>query len=345
MVTEYFGRAHLSGIDPDLVVAQGAAIQGRALTAPAERTSLGKVALRRISRADLEVTRPSQVAPPRTTSVPPADVLDSTSAAPAGPASLPPLWEGLGSQPPGPPVPAVPPAPALPDFGDSGDSPPGSPDPVGDRTVETPAFAAAPPPLPSFRNAPIEEAGALPVGPAFSPDPEVGQRSLDRASVRAPDLSVLEPAVPLAPDAPEPEMPLLLDVTPHSLGIETVGGYCEVVIKQNAAIPVEQTRVFSTAQDNQRLVNVRIFQGESRRLDENQGLGEIELAGLRAASRGGVHIEVCFVIGVDGILAVRATDVETGKEQDVRIKLVGGMSEDEVQRLIDRQAAMLNGGH
>jgi len=346
MVTEYFGRAPLEGIDPDLVVAQGAAIQGRALTAPAERKSLGKVALRRITRAEHEATRPSQIAPPRTSAITPPDAQGSpgappTSSGPAGLGTLPPVGAGLGSLPP---VPAVPPAPPLPEFGDSAGSPPRPPVPVGARTLETPAFAAAPPPLPSFGNAPIEDAGVLPVGPAFSPDPEVAERSLERASVRAPDLSVLEPAVPLAPDAPEPEMPLLLDVTPHSLGIETVGGYCEAVIKQNAAIPVEQTRVFSTAQDNQRLVKVRIFQGESRRFDDNQGLGEIELAGLRAAARGRVKIDVTFVIGADGILAVRAKDVETGKEQDVRIKLVGGMAEDDVQRLVDRQAAMLDGG-
>ncbi len=88
-------------------------------------------------------------------------------------------------------------------------------------------------------------------------------------------------------------------------------------------------------------MRVRIFQGESRRLDENQGLGEIELAGLRAAPRGKVQIGVTFEISADGILGVRAKDLDTGREQEVRIKLVGGMGEDEVQALVERQAQML----
>jgi molecular chaperone DnaK len=158
-----------------------------------------------------------------------------------------------------------------------------------------------------------------------------------------PDLSSAPP-VEAPPPLPETAMPLLLDVTPHSLGIETVGGFCESVIKRNAAIPVEQTRIFSTAQDNQRIVRVRICQGESRRLDDNQGLGEIELAGLRAAARGKVKIGVTFEIGADGTLSVRARDLETGREQSVRIKLVGGMADDDVQAMMDRQAQMLARG-
>jgi molecular chaperone DnaK len=88
-----------------------------------------------------------------------------------------------------------------------------------------------------------------------------------------------------ATPAAKPEVPLLLDVTPHSLGVETVGGYCEPVIKRNAAIPVEQTRVFSTATDMQESVRVRVVQGESRRLEDNQPLGEIELSGSAAGAR------------------------------------------------------------
>jgi molecular chaperone DnaK len=144
---------------------------------------------------------------------------------------------------------------------------------------------------------------------------------------------------PIAPMPMAP--PLLLDVTPQSLGIETVNGYCEVVIKRNAAIPVEQTRVFSTAQDGQVLVKVRICQGESRRLDENQALGEIELSGLRAAARGDVKIGVTFVIDADGTLGVRAKDLETGREQTVRINLLGGMPDEEVQQMKARQQKRL----
>ena len=146
--------------------------------------------------------------------------------------------------------------------------------------------------------------------------------------------------MPAAPARP----PLLLDVTPHTLGIETVGGYCEGVIERNAAIPVEQTRIFSTGQDDQDSVSVRIFQGESRRLDENQPLGQVELTGLRQAARGEVQIEVTFLMDADGTLGVRARDQETGREQTVRISLVGGIGDDEIQRMRERQARMVGAG-
>ncbi len=150
------------------------------------------------------------------------------------------------------------------------------------------------------------------------------------------------PAPPLA--APQHRPPLLLDVTPHTLGVETVGGYCEAVIARNAAIPVEQTRIFTTGQDEQDSVSVRIVQGESRRLDENQPLGQIELTGLRRAARGDVKISVTFLMDADGTLGVRAEDLETGRAQTVRIALVGGVSDDEVRRMAERQARMMGPG-
>ena len=146
------------------------------------------------------------------------------------------------------------------------------------------------------------------------------------------------------PGQPPPGAPLLLDVTPLTLGIETVGGFCEGVIERNAAIPVEQTREFSTGSDNQSAVAVRIFQGESRRFDENQPLGQVELSGIRAAARGAVHIQVTFLMDADGTLGVRAVDAETGKQQAVRINLVGGVDEEEIRRMQERQDRMVGGG-
>ncbi len=162
-------------------------------------------------------------------------------------------------------------------------------------------------------------------------------------------LPLTEAAPPLPLQAPGPDLlplpagpaPLLLDVTPLSLGIETVGGYCEHVIARNAAIPVEQTRVFSTGQDGQTEVSVRICQGESRKLADNQELGEIALSGLRAATRGLVQIEVTFVLDADGTLGVRARDVETGQEQAVRIRLVGGLDEAAIAAATARQVKKL----
>jgi len=131
--------------------------------------------------------------------------------------------------------------------------------------------------------------------------------------------------------------PLLLDVTPQSLGVETVSGYCESVIKRNAAIPVEQTRVFTTALDGQIEVRVRIVQGESRRLEENQQLGEILLAGIRQERRGHVKIGVTFIMDADGTLGVRAKDLDSGREQTIRLQLVGAVPDAEIERMQQRQ--------
>lgn len=132
-------------------------------------------------------------------------------------------------------------------------------------------------------------------------------------------------------------MPLLLDVTPFSLGVETAGGACESVIRRNATIPVEQTRVFATTNDDQTSVIIRIAQGESRRFSENQILGELELSGLRPAPRGEVSIAVTFELGADGTLSVRAKDVETSREQATRVSLLTIPSESAQADMAARQ--------
>lgn len=134
---------------------------------------------------------------------------------------------------------------------------------------------------------------------------------------------------------------LLMDVTPHSLGIETVGGYCERVIKQNAPVPVEQTRMFTTARDGQDSVSVTVCQGESRTFAENQPLGVLELLGLRPARRGEVRIEVTFMLDADGTLHVRAVDASTGRAQAIKVNLVGGFSAAEIAALRRKQERTL----
>jgi hypothetical protein len=119
-----------------------------------------------------------------------------------------------------------------------------------------------------------------------------------------------------------PNAPLLLDVTPFSLGVETAGGQCEPVIRRNATIPVEQTRIFATTSDGQVAVVIRISQGESRRFVDNQNLGELELSGLRAAGRGEVQVAVTFELEADGTLRVRARDNESGRETQTRVTLL-----------------------
>jgi molecular chaperone DnaK len=139
--------------------------------------------------------------------------------------------------------------------------------------------------------------------------------------------------------APPRVAPLLLDVTPHTLCVETVGGFCEPIIERNAAIPTEQTRVFTTSRDNQVTVSVRVCQGESRHTDDNEVLGQIDLLGLRQARRGEVHIAVTFVIDVDGTLNVRAIDEATGHGQEIEVNLVGAIGAQEIERMRTRQRA------
>ncbi|MFW5925043.1 MAG: Hsp70 family protein [Myxococcota bacterium] len=136
--------------------------------------------------------------------------------------------------------------------------------------------------------------------------------------------------------------PLLLDVTPQSLGLETAGGFCSHLIARNAPIPAEQTRTFSTARDDQDTVVVRVCQGESRSFDENQVLGEVELSGLRRAPRGAVRVDISFRLDADGSLEVEATDSDTGQVQAIRIQLLGGESEADVAAMRDRQEAMVS---
>ncbi len=133
--------------------------------------------------------------------------------------------------------------------------------------------------------------------------------------------------------------PLLMDVTPLSLGLETVGGYCQHLIRRNTPIPTEQSRIFSTAQDGQSEVEVRICQGDSRTYSDNQALGAVLMTGLRDAARGAVRIEVTFILDASGTLDVRAVDVDTGAVQSTRIDLLGGVSEDEIAAMQARQSA------
>jgi molecular chaperone DnaK len=135
-------------------------------------------------------------------------------------------------------------------------------------------------------------------------------------------------------------VPLLLDVTPSALAIETAGGFCEQVIEQNAPVPTEQARRFSTSMDGQSEVRVRVCQGQERRVQDNQELGHIELRNLRPAPRGHVKIDVTFMLDEGGMLDVRAEDRATGKAQEIRIDLVGALTDEEVERMKRRQADM-----
>ncbi|HNR51779.1 MAG TPA: molecular chaperone DnaK [Deltaproteobacteria bacterium] len=127
---------------------------------------------------------------------------------------------------------------------------------------------------------------------------------------------------------------LLLDVTPLSLGIETLGGVFTKIIERNTTIPTKKTQVFSTAEDNQNAVTIRVFQGERPMANDNKLLGQFDLVGIPPAPRGIPQIEVSFDIDANGILHVSAKDKATGKEQSIRITSSSGLSEDDINRMI-----------
>ncbi|MCC7540752.1 MAG: Hsp70 family protein [Deltaproteobacteria bacterium] len=287
MVQEYFKSEPCCDIDPDTVVAMGAAIHARALagdvpqpSAPSSQVqvpdnAIGKVALRKVSAERVSL-----------------------------PAGLPPPIAEASNRTAGGPPPAA-------------DVVLGSSIVVGaaDIDVDVNMNEMLPP----------------------APPPPGGTGGFDAAIMMQQPQAPYPSAMALPQTRADRPAPLLLDVTPQSLVVETVSGYCDPVIRRNAAIPVEQTRVFSTGLDGQESVLIRIAQGESRRYDECQALGQLELHGLRPAPRGAVKIAVTFEIDADGTLQVRAEDPETGQRQGARIALVGGISDEEIAMMAQRQ--------
>ena len=132
---------------------------------------------------------------------------------------------------------------------------------------------------------------------------------------------------------------LLLDVTPLSLGIETLGGVFTRIIERNTPIPTKKSQIFSTAEDNQNAVTIRVFQGEREMAKDNKLLGQFDLVGIPPAPRGVPQIEVTFDIDANGIVHVSAKDLATGKQQEIRIQASGGLSDEEIEKMVKEAEA------
>ncbi|MFO0558129.1 MAG: Hsp70 family protein [Polyangiales bacterium] len=280
--------------------------------------------------------------------------------APAGP-SVNPMAAGrrtavmaAAPPPPPPPMPSAAMAPPFPPIGAAPPLPPApppiayAPDPqFGDPSLLTsmkglsdtdlgfdaPLPPPPPPVPPAITTAPmgtVTAPSAVPNSAGHYAPPAWNQPPMPAPPMPMPQAPQVSQAMPplVTPQQPPPapsvrmQAPLLLDVTPQSLRVETVGGLSQLVIARNSTIPLEQTREFATAYDNQQDVRIRIAQGEQAKFGENQPLGELELTGLRPAPRGDVKIAVTFELDADGTLRVRAEDMLTGAQTTARINLL-----------------------
>jgi molecular chaperone DnaK len=398
-VERFFKKPPALKVNPDEVVALGAAIQAhvldrgrkkstQAVTGPAQRSNVVQNAPPPPSSPAPAVPRisaqqPSQ-APPLPKQATGRFVAPSIRAAQPAPAREGPRAEAKGrgdlfptsgtdedtaafTRPLSASMPASP--PAAPSF--AAPPPPPEPAPVVPQRIV--ALGGLFPPA---KEAPPPEMGGAPIGDLLDlPKPDASQGlSLPRsapsltfddvpppgprpqvkpfAQFVPPQASYSPPAPPVTPSLtphaeafarggsvrPQIAAPLLIDVTPLSLRVETVGGYCDVLIAANTSVPCDRTRVFLTAADGQTTVIVRVAQGESNKFAENTFLGELELSGITPAPRGETQIGVTFEIDADGILNVKARDVKSGRETHARLQLLGAQTEQkDVDEMMKRQ--------
>lgn len=317
-VEHFFGTPPLDRVNPEEVVGIGAAIQAAALTEAARRQNIPPpplVATRKPipSTADedgdeitVATSVPAEIAAlQRSQSVPGLSLTPGRSR-PAGPNPY-----GETVQPVGP--------------GTAAASRPASARPPGELLPPTSATASLdrgrtasarppgePPPTPTSATAPADRGRALSSRPPGEFLPASAPAPADRVR-----------SVSSRPPVEAATAPVLVDVTPRALVVETVGGWCDVVVQRNAKIPCERSRAFATSSDGQTLVRVRVAQGEDPYFRNNTFLGEVELTGLRAAPRGVVTIQVRFEVDESGTLQVFATDVATGREAHALLQLVG----------------------
>jgi molecular chaperone DnaK len=311
-VEQFFGSPPLDRINADEVVAIGAAIQAAALTEVARRRSIPPPPVPAARKSfstepdDEEVTAAHRL---------PARLAELEKMRPPSETS-PEIPARRSNRPP--PTPGIPPkAPAAPQARSIGIPP---------LTTTLPLPTSTPGPsitnLPLVTPDPAVPSGGPTAGSGRSPTPAPNPADTIPRPVSFQDIlrSTMPPG---AAEAPLPRTPVLVDVTPRALVVETVGGWCDVVVQRNAKIPCERTRAFTTSSDMQTVVRVRVAQGEDPVFEKNTFLGQVELVGLRAAPRGEVTIRARFEVDESGTLKVFATDVQTGREAHALLQLVG----------------------
>ncbi|MGH7435472.1 MAG: Hsp70 family protein [Polyangiaceae bacterium] len=349
-VEQFFGRPALDRVNPEEVVAIGAAIQASALTEVAKRQSLPPAPMpggpRRTYPTIPPDVFPASPSPSEdenedaiTVTASVSELLrrtrqPSTAPAPSVPRTV---TQRMGSDVPPPAPSSVPdPAPTLP-----------RPIKYADVVRSTLQMNGAQPSLPAPTGQAVGKTTMRGgVEPTPSPLPPVLTRT---APLSAPPVTVPVP-VPAPASVPPmgmPELPpvnapvpVLVDVTPRALVVETAGGWCDVVVQRNAKIPCDRTRAFTTSSDNQELVRVRVAQGEDPVFGRNTFLGQVELTGLRAAPRGEVVIQVRFEVDESGTLKVFATDASTGRQANAVLQLVGLTGGPSIAEMAARHAAM-----
>ena len=373
-VEQFFGATPLDRVNPEEVVAIGAAIQAAALTEVARRRSIPP-----------PPTRSSYPSKPPSLDDPEDTVTKSTNVAELvaeqeraralqAPPPLDPMRAPARSVPP--PLPTTTKRMSVPDAANTQPLParaPIEPDPAA--TIPRPLMfadvqkaereAARPPPAPTTTQPMRTATQPMRVAPVphepMPPLPIVPLPGQPAMPPLTPSASFVPPAAPqpVAPPQPPPppppapavapartptappmRAPLLVDVTPRALVVETVGGWCDVIVQRNSKIPCERTRAFCTSSDMQTVVLVRVAQGEDPTFAQNTYLGQVELSGLRAAPRGEVTIQVRFEVDASGTLAVSATDLGTGREARATLQLVGIAGAQSVAAMQARQATV-----
>jgi len=372
-VEQHFAKKPMDRLNPDEVVAIGAAIQAAALTGAERRRAqtptplldTNAVKASRIQTLGGTGNKPAQARP--APMAPPPGVTRNTgrlvtpplNARPPGFPAAPPPMEADHTPVPDPNaypmIPGMVPLPARPQvtaplIPQSVQKPRGPSIFDADESQETlprapvvsPAFPDhSPEPstlprahaFPDHSPEPIALEHIVPPAPPARPKTQVGvapPKPLQPASIPPLPASSLPswsqprpPSYPPVSNELSGNIPLLIDVTPLTLSVETVGGYVDQIIPRNSPVPCSQTRSFTTSTDNQSVVRLRVCQGEGDAFGANTMLGELELSGLRAARRGEVVIEVTFELDADGILQVRARDLETSRQTEARMRLVG----------------------